>query len=218
MQAFLLLQRRELDAAMAAADRYYDACNEDALNLLALATRARIQVLAGQSAEAATMIEEAEAIARSVGRQAAAYHLSPLKLARLALDLERLERSSASESAVALRRVRNSRREALSMAAKIARDRPECYRLCARLERQRGRHAAARRWSELAIREAESLGANPDLARALRESAEALLAANRPGDRIAGSTAEALAARADRIEADLDYEWARLPEAARSSS
>lgn len=212
MRMFLLLQAGQLDLALAEASRYYDVCNEEALNLLALATRARILLAAGDRAAAATALANAEILARVLGRQAAPYHLAPLRLARLEHDILELEDAIArrSDAASLRRRAAKSRRMALSVVAAIARDRPACFRAVARLEWACGKPRAALRWWRQAMHESASLGALPEFARASRECGERLLAAGRAGEQVDGVTAQALVERAAAIETRLEDEWGRI--------
>lgn len=213
MRAFLAMQVRRLDEARAAADRYYEVCNEEALNLLALATRARVQLLAGDRGGAETTLDQAEALGRAIGRQAAAYHLAPLRLARFTFDVEGLEAAGdRSDRARWRRRARASRRQLLAIVASIARDRPEAYRLCARHRWACGRRRSALRWWTRAIQEAERLGARPELARASRECGQLLADSGRSRTRVSGRTADELLERARVIEDELARAWSSLDE------
>jgi hypothetical protein len=62
-----------------------------------------------------------------------------------------------------------SQKLALGAARRIARERPEAYRLAGRLAMLSGDAKGARTWWTKAIDEAERLGTRPELARALIE-------------------------------------------------
>jgi class 3 adenylate cyclase/tetratricopeptide (TPR) repeat protein len=205
MRAFLLLEARRLPDAMAAVERYYEACNEESLNLLALGTRARLEVLGGDAAGAQRTIARGTALLHTIGDHAVSYHRSPLVLAAYEADLLALERGDRLEP----RQLRTKRRRALAVVSKIARDRAACFRLCAREAWLRGRRSTAQRWWARAEREAERLGARPELARVLRESGEAL-ARDRPDARIGSRNAAQLLEQAALCETALASEWMRL--------
>src|SRR5439155_14590661 len=63
MPAYMLLEQRQFAQALSALDRYTADRYEEALNLLALGTRARVQILAGDRAGAAVTPSKAEPIA-----------------------------------------------------------------------------------------------------------------------------------------------------------
>jgi len=178
MRAFLLLEGQRLDEARTAVDRYYALCDEEALNLLALGTRAKVLLLAGDRAAAHTALDEGEDIAQRLGRQAAPYHVAPLLVSRFLSDLDTLDAARGAEAAGevrhAARTARASGKRAVAIAAKIARERPESYRLMGRLHWLLGNPRRARDWWERGIAEAERLGARPELARLLLESGERL--------------------------------------------
>lgn len=211
MYTFLLLQARDLDAAAGAVDRYDEVCREEALTLLAYATRARIHSLSGRHHDARRVVQEAEGLAALIGRQAAAYHLAPLRVARFACELDTAEAAMADGVLDAATRgdLRAARREALSVVRAIARDRPECYRLCAREAWLLGQRRRARRWWAAALTEAERLGALPEVARICREAGTRLKEEGR-GRGVSGLSADELLARAGGIDLELRAEWRGL--------
>jgi class 3 adenylate cyclase/tetratricopeptide (TPR) repeat protein len=171
MMAFLLLEQRRLPEALDAVASYYAIVHEEALNLLALATRARVLALAGQSDAARTAVAEAGENERRLGRQVAPYHVSALHMARFLIDVDAVEHAAATGGdARGLARVAaRSQKLALGAARRIARERPEAYRLAGRLAMLSGDAKGARTWWTKAIDEAERLGTRPELARALIE-------------------------------------------------
>ncbi|MFN2376704.1 MAG: adenylate/guanylate cyclase domain-containing protein [Candidatus Binatia bacterium] len=207
MRTFLHFQAGHFDLALEAVERYYEVCSEEALILLALGTRARVLLALGRDDAATSAIEQGERLARAIGRQAAPYHLAPLRLARLEHDILRLEKAADGERRLLERAVAASRRLALGAVARIARDRPACYRAVARLEWNRGRRPAALDWWRRAMREAKALGALPELARAYREVGERLLAEGDTTLRVDGYGAEEMLERAIEFEARVEDEW-----------
>ena len=71
-------------------------------------------------------------------------------------------------------RARRSRAAVLRVAAKVARERTEAYRLAGRLSWVLGRHDRALAWWTKSLRTGESLGAAPELARTYAEVGERL--------------------------------------------
>jgi len=88
MVALLALQRRDLTTAVAALDRYESGRHEMLLHLLALGTRAKIDLLTGDRAAAAATLVAADALARG---QVPPYFRTMTAVSRLIHDLGELE-------------------------------------------------------------------------------------------------------------------------------
>jgi tetratricopeptide (TPR) repeat protein len=206
MTAFLLLEQRRLPEALSALERYYALVNEEALNLLACATRARVLALAGETDAASAALAEAGENERRLGRQVAPYHVSALHMARFLIDVDAVERAAAGGGDVRglAKLAQLSGKKALAIARRIARERPEAYRLSGRLGLLRGDPKGAATWWRKAVAEAERLGARPELARALAELGTAATAAP---DSFGGVDAAALLARGRTLLAEMQLTW-----------
>jgi len=162
--AVLLIEQRRLDDALAAAVRYYDTRHEDALHLLALGLRAKIELLQGAVDGAAATLERAAAIVERGGRLAP-FYLGPYATARLRLGVERLAAAGGKPSTALVADVKRDRKRALKVSRSIVRDRCEVLRLAAASHVRLGEPAAARRCWEEALDVGMRLGMRPELAR-----------------------------------------------------
>jgi tetratricopeptide (TPR) repeat protein len=178
---WVLLQRRNLEAALEALDRYYHSRDEELLNLLALGTRAKIQLLQGDTAAAKRTLDKAQELIRP--GVVAPYYLTFTLTSRALLDLTMLEEArSAGDRGVAraiARRAHRSVRAALACAAKVSWERTETYRLAGRLAWLRGRPERALRWWTRSLAEGERLGTRPEVARTYLEAGRRLTAEGR---------------------------------------
>jgi hypothetical protein len=195
MTAYLHLQERDFPAARTALDLYYADRSEEALNLLALGTRCEIEALSGDVDAARASSDQAQAIALRLGRQAAPYHVSPHVLSRWLLALETWEQAPHDRRDLSRRG-----RAALSISAKIARERPKTLRLMARQSWMLGRRRRALRMWERAFSVAAWLKARPELARVCAEASERLRGSDA---RVLGFDAAALAERGAETEREL---------------
>lgn len=177
LTAFLALARRRLDEALLAVRQYYDERPEDLLNLIALGTKAKVEILLGRRAEAATTLADAEVLLARLALPPP-FHVGAYRTSRFLLDLVELEGAIAARDRVAVARWRKQAkrdgRQLLAAAAKMARLRVEAYRLMARFHWIRGRRRRALRWWARSCREGERLGARPELARTCAEIAQRL--------------------------------------------
>ncbi|HVN37101.1 MAG TPA: AAA family ATPase [Myxococcota bacterium] len=207
VRMFIQLERRELDSALRTARSYYEAFDEDLLNLFALGHEARIETLLGDLAAAASSLERAERILARAGF-VPPFHRSAYWVARLGLDLERLEhalQSGAPDARALRRKVELSGRKALADARKVAWQLPETLALLAREASLTGHpRKSLDLWSE-AVDTAERLGMRPQLGRIWRDVGLQLRAEG-PGRRFRGVDAEGCLARAAEIFEDLDLE------------
>jgi class 3 adenylate cyclase/tetratricopeptide (TPR) repeat protein len=207
MIAFLAIEERRLEDALGAAERYLDAVEEEALTILALSTRAKVVCLRGDVEAAAVVVREAETFVRRLGSEAAPYHLGPYQVARLSVDLMRLEASAQANRGVLprelIRAAAASRAAALRASRRIARDRPEALRLAGHLAWVTGRRRKAMRYWRLGVAVASRLGARPELMRIYDEVADRLVIAADPSAKLEGDDAAALRARARAIAAEL---------------
>jgi class 3 adenylate cyclase len=179
--AMLLLEERRLAEARATVERYYAGRHEDALKVLALGTRAKIEVLAGEGERATATLAEAERVVAAAS-VVPPWHLSAYAAARLLHDVEALAGGAggfAARRALA-RRARKSRRYALRIASKVATQRVETYRLAGTLAWLLGRVDEASRWWTQSLAEGERLAAAPERARTWAEIGRRLTA---PGSR-----------------------------------
>jgi hypothetical protein len=101
------------------------------------------------------------------------YHVSTFLSSRLLYDVEvlaaALERGDRAGRRALTRRARRSCRAAIRIAAKVARERPEVYRLAGRLYWLLGSSQRALAWWTRSIAAGRALGAHPELARTYAE-------------------------------------------------
>jgi tetratricopeptide (TPR) repeat protein len=209
MTAYLLLQQRRLGPALEAIERYAADRHEDALNVLALGTRAQMQLLADAEADAAASLAEVERLLPRAGA-IPPYHLAAYTGSRFLLDVMRLEAAQAGggrASADLVRLARRSARRAVRLAARIAREQPLTYRLVGRLHWLLGKPRAARRWWGRALGVDQRLGARPELARLHFEIGRRLGEPTSPLHTFAGLDAAGNVERARTLFAALGLEW-----------
>ena len=206
--AFLHAERRVLDAAEAAANVYLESNDEVLLNLLALGTKGKVQVLRRDLEGARATLATADGL---LARQRVPpWYVGIVTRSHLLLRIAERELGIAA----APRRdrpPRRLRREARAAAARFAWLRPEVWQAIAQLDWLAGRRTAALRGFARALDEADRLGLRPDAARVRIEIARRLLEAG-GGATFRGQDAPALVAAGRReLEAlDLSWDLARL--------
>jgi hypothetical protein len=176
--AYLHVERREFEPALATLERYYDEHAEATFNLLALGTRAKVGALMGDLDAAEANLGRAESVLAQVGR-VAPYHQSGVRSARYLVDvlaLERAARGGDGSLGAARRRARRSREAALATARRVAFRLPEALRLAGREAWLDGSGAQALVWWRQAAGCCARLGARPELGRTLAEAGLALRA------------------------------------------
>ena len=191
---------------------YYDEHAEPLFNLLALGTRAKVEVLAGDLERARATVERGESLLAEAGR-AAPYHASSVRSARQLVDVALLaEARGGAGERQARRRLARSRSASLATAAKVAWRRPEAMRLAARESWLLGRqNQAFEEWGR-AVDCCTRLGARPELGRALAEAGRALAESGAPGATVAGRGPDDCLREAGAIfdELELDFDRAQL--------
>lgn len=205
--AYLYAERRQLDAALAASQAYLDAYDEVLLNLHALGTKAKVQVLAGDLSGARVTIADADA-PLSKG-PIPPWHFGQIARSRLMLLVS--EGEQAGDRAAPLRASRKARRDALWAAARFAWFRPEIWSATAQLHWLGGARRKALHWFGRALDESERLGMRPEAARVRREIGRRLHEAGSATsfrDRDAGAWLDD--ARRELEALDLRWDLARL--------
>jgi hypothetical protein len=162
--AFLLLERERFADAVRAADVYYSEHGDPLPNLLALATKAKAQLLAGDRDGAARSLAAAEALAVSATGVVPPYQRSAVLAARLLFEVDALESGRGSPRAA-----RRAARAALRAASKVACRRAEVWRLDARRRALAGDRRGSERSLERATEWARRLGLEPEAARLAAE-------------------------------------------------
>jgi hypothetical protein len=201
--AYLYAERRQLEAALAASDAYLHAYDEVLLNLHALGTKAKVQVLLGDLSGARATIADADApLAKG---PIPPWHYGAVARARLLLAVSEAEQGGGGARGV-LARTRKARRNALWAAARFAWFRPEIWSSTGQLFWLGGAQRKALQWFGRALDEAERLGMRPEAARTRREIGRRLLEAG------GGATFRDLDARAYLDQArrqfeELDLRW-----------
>jgi class 3 adenylate cyclase/tetratricopeptide (TPR) repeat protein/ABC-type cobalamin transport system ATPase subunit len=205
VRMFLEAEQGRLREALATAEAYFEGFEEELFKLLALGTKAKLELLLGERAAAEATLGRAREIARRT-RFVPPFHEGAVRLAELRLALARLEDargSGAGRAPGGLRRdARRDAERALACARKAAWQRPEALALagsCAWLSGRR--REALRRWGE-SVDAAERLGMRPELARTWREIARRLDDAG-PGASFRGLDAAACRARSAEISREL---------------
>jgi hypothetical protein len=210
LTAYLLMEQRDLRAALKAVEQYYDQRAEGLFNLLALGSRAKVQVLMGDHAQAELSLASAERIIAELGR-VPPFHLRPYLVARLLLAIAQLEQALRTENASGAReaasRARRIGRRAMRTSRKLARMRPETFRLLGRYYWLTGNPAGARQWWELSMREAEQLQVRPELGRTCMDAGRAFSRATDRTLAVSGLDAAALLERAGSLFTEMDLQW-----------
>ena len=210
LTALLLLEQRDLAAAQRAEQQYHAARHEVLLNLIALGNTARIQLLMGERAEALATLAKAEVLIAEAGT-IPPFHRSAALMARFLADVTALEDAQVAGDVAAVRELRTcavrSQRAALRIAAKVARERTEVYRLTGRLAWLLGKHERALTWWRKSLRVGEALGARPELGRTYLEIGRRLATPGPGPRRLDDLDAEAALARARELFTVLGLGW-----------
>src|SRR5262249_27559975 len=122
-------------------------------------------------------------LVRGMGR-VTVYHLSVHRTSRLLYDVSMLAAAADADRQsrrALIARAARSARLALRIAGRVARERPEVYRLAGRLAWLRGRKGQALAWWERSVDEGERLGARPEVGRTYLEAGHSLRAGRRGG-------------------------------------
>jgi class 3 adenylate cyclase/tetratricopeptide (TPR) repeat protein len=203
VRMFLEIEQDRLDAALATADTYLHGFEEEILKLLALGTRAKLELLLGRRADAEETLVRAREIARRT-RFIPPFQDGAVRLAELRFSIARLEeaRQQGAGSRALHREAARAAARAVACARKAAWQRPEAFALAGSCAWLLGRRdEAERRWGE-AVDESKRLGARPELARTWREIAARLDEAG-AGASFRGLDGAACRARADQLAWEL---------------
>jgi tetratricopeptide (TPR) repeat protein len=161
LTTFLLLEQRDLEAALEAAERYYSNHSEDSFRAVALGSKAKALVILGDLDAAETVLEHCARVIQQSGTLMP-FHLSFYARSRLTLDVALLE---ARGKRAVRRHARSSVRQAVRLAGKVAWNRPEVFKLAGHLDWARGRRRRALGWWRRSLAAGEALGTRPELAR-----------------------------------------------------
>jgi class 3 adenylate cyclase/tetratricopeptide (TPR) repeat protein len=173
---YLLIEHRDLEAALEAADRYFSDYPEGYSPAISLGAKAKALVMLGDLDGAEEVLERCSGVIEKSGTLMP-YHLSVYARSRLMLDLALVE---AGSNRAVHRRAQNSRRQAVRLAGEVAARRPEVFKLAGHLEWALGRRRRALGWWRRGLAAGEALGARPELAR-IRLEAGLRLAGARGG-------------------------------------
>jgi len=207
---YLLVEERDLRAAIEAAERYYRDQPEDSFRAIALGTKVKALVLLGDLDAAEEEVERCTRVIQQSGTLMP-FHLSACVRSQLMLEVALLE--AGGERAVR-RRVRSSVRRAVRLAGKVASRRPEVLKLAGHLDWARGRRRRALGWWRRSLAAGEALGTRPELARIRLEVGLRLASApGGPGSLDGVSAAELLDQGRAELEAlGLSWDLERLAE------
>ena len=210
LTAYLLMEQRDLAAALTATERYHAARSEGLFNLLALGTKAKIHVLMGDHDRAEHALRAAEQLAAPLGL-VPPFHQRPYLIARLLLALTQLEQAqrTGDRSGVtdAMRRAGRLSRRVIRTSRKLARMRPEAFRLLGRYHWLIGKPTTAIHWWGRSIQEGERLRVRPELARTCMDAGHALSTAPDSLPAINGLNPGALLERARSLFTEMDLQW-----------
>jgi class 3 adenylate cyclase len=208
VRMFLELERRNLTAALVASKTYYEEFEEDLLNLLALGSRAKIEILLGDLNSAKATVARADKIVKRPGF-VLPFHLSGHRLATFWIELIEFEDAltDGNKGVRSLRRkALRSGRRAVATARKVAWQQPEHFRLYGTSLWLAGKQRKAiRSWGE-AVDTAERLGMRPELGRTYLEIGRRLLAEGRNRE-FRERTADACLDQAAQIFDELGFKW-----------
>ena len=211
--AYLYTERRQLDAALAACEAYLAGYDEVLLNLHAIGTKAKVQVLLGDLPAARTTLALAEA-PLSKG-PIPPWHFGGVARSRLMLAVREAEQAGGGGSA--LGHSRRLRRDGLWVTKRFAWFRPEIWQAVGQLHWFAGRRRAALEWFGRALDEAERLGMRPEAARVRFEIGSRLLEAEGSAASFRSQDAHGLLGGARQAFEQLDLAWdlARLEQVLR---
>jgi tetratricopeptide (TPR) repeat protein len=202
MTAVLLIEEGRFEPALEMLDLYYTSQHEDVFHTFALASRAKVETLRGDHAAASATMAAADTLVRRIGLLNA-YNMGVYLGSRLLYDVTALERAGNGPGRRALaRQARRSMRRAVRIAAKVARERPEVYRLAGRLAWLLGNEERATAWWARSIDAAKALGARPELGRTYREVGVSLAGSSRVRE-LRGMDAGGYLDAAQRVFAEL---------------
>lgn len=208
VSAYLALERRDLDAALSAAEHYLTRFPEPLFNIIAHGVVSKTHVLRGDLEAAAGAATEGAALVRKTPG-VTPYHLNHVVCAALLLHVARLEAAlRAGDTRERRRLVRETRSivgASVRAARRFAARRPEVYRLAGTAAWLRGRRRAAIAWWERSIAEARRLGMRPELGRTQLEAARWL--GDAPRGPVAGLDATALLDEASEDFTELGLAW-----------
>jgi tetratricopeptide (TPR) repeat protein len=169
MLAILLLEQRRLTEALPLTVHHHEVSQEGTLKLMTLGILAKIHTLLGQRTEAAEALRGAAEVTQREG-VVSPWHQSIHHVAQLLYDLTALEAAVSRGANRGLRELRNSAlrsvRRAVATAGKVGKERIETFNLTAQVWWVLGRQSRALEWWRRCLREAERMGAQPELARA----------------------------------------------------
>lgn len=210
MRAFIPLARRDLLQALQAVERYHQERHEELLNLLALGTKAKIQILLGEYTAAEYTLQRAQALSVRLGT-VPPFHACASRLSRFLLDVCALEHALGAgdrpQARSLRRRARKSGARARAVAARMAPVRTEAYRLTGCYYWLVGKPRRAARWWQRSIAEGERLGARPELARTYLEVGRRMLATPRTLTSLNELDAGTCIEKARAIFTELDLQW-----------
>jgi class 3 adenylate cyclase/tetratricopeptide (TPR) repeat protein len=196
--ALLLVEQRDLDAALPIIEAYQAARHEDPLRVIGLATRAKVETLMGKLDRALETLSMVEKITRR-SHEIPPWHLSAFAAARLRVAAELLARGDREPSLG--KQAKRSIRYALRIASKVALQRTEIYQLAGCVAWLQGDQRTALGYWKQAIELGTRLQALPELARTFAEAARYL--ADQPNATLSGLNAEGCATRANELFAQV---------------
>ena len=189
--------------------RWYDARHETTLHLLALSTRAKVEILRGDLGDASRSLSTAEALLKA-GVAIPPYYEVAYWTARLRLGVALIEELRAKGRSIptGMRfRTRAVCKRAVALSRKVARERSECFGLAARLASLLGHQRTAASYWESALEEARQLDVRPESARICLSIGRWLEKSGVPGSTFQDVDAEGWVSRARSDFENLGLTW-----------
>jgi len=186
-KALALLERRQLDDALAINDQYLENRQEEALRVRHLSLRAKIHLLRGNDDAARADLETVGNLLKAAG-MVPPWHQSMFTVAQLRSYAHDLREGRDRDRVRKL--FKPFLRKAVGVAARVASARPETYRLVAHVYWALDDQRWAGAWWDKAIQEGTRLDARLELARVLLDRAHCW--AESPSSSLRDSSAEQL--------------------------
>ncbi len=196
MRAIWLIERREIEAGITAAEHYADGRTEEPLQALSFGTLAKALLLGGRISDAEQVLGRVATLSRP--GEIPPWHMSAVAAARLRLHLTQLRTEPGNGTLQ--RQARRSARQGLAITNRVAVQRTEIFRLAGETRWLCGQTRKAKQLFERAVAVSAQLDCQPELARTYAAAAELLAGTN---DKLNGLSPTECGARAQQLFSEL---------------